>query len=169
MKRWLVLIGAAAVIVVTASIVFLLREAGPEGPQIVVGEIDDFPPGSITATVLDVLLTGPVPLVSETAEGNGVKVPIFLVNDPQTGLLALYARDPHRGCRVGLASELSSDIGMTLPREVAFFNPCHGETYDLLGGYLAGPSPRGLDRFAVSIIDGDVVVDVMAFQYGPPR
>ena len=37
------------------------------------------------------------------------------------------------------------------------------------GGYLAGPSPRGLDRFAVTVIDGDVVVDVAAFQYGPDR
>jgi nitrite reductase/ring-hydroxylating ferredoxin subunit len=118
---------------------------------------------------LDVLLTGPVPEVSDLADGDRVTVPILLVNLPQSGLLALYSRDPHLGCRVVPAADAVSDIGRPFPPEVAFVNPCHGEKYDLVGRYLAGPSPRGLDRFGVSVVDGDVVVDVMAFEYGPAR
>ena len=118
---------------------------------------------------LDVLLTGRVPEVSDLADGDRVMVPIFLVNLPENGLLALYRRDPHLGCRVVIAADALSDIGVPFPPEVAFVNPCHGETYDLVGRYFAGPSPRGLDRFAISVVDGDVAVDVMAFEYGPAR
>ena len=161
-------IGAAVAIAAVISLL-VLREAGPDGPRVVVGRLDEFPSGSVTAMDLDVLLADPVPRVSEMADGNRAQVSIFIVSDSDKGILALYAHDPHLGCRVALASELPSDIGRALPGEVVFLNPCHGEKYDLRGGYLGGPSPRGLDRFAVSIVEGEVVVDVSAFQYGPPR
>ena len=83
--------------------------------------------------------------------------------------MALYWSDPHLGCQVSLASQLPSDTGFDLPAEVVFLNPCHSEKYDLLGHYIAGPSPRGLDRFGVSVEGADVVVDVAAFECGPER
>jgi len=49
-----------------------------------------------------------------------------------------------------------------------FRNPCHGETYDLTGHCFAGPCPRGLDRFTVTVRDGQVVVDVNELILGPP-
>ena len=155
--------------VVAGVVIIAFWVAGPDGPQVVVGRVGEFPPGSITTMELDVLLTGPVPEVSDSADGGRVTVPILLVNVPQSGLLALYSRDPHLGCRVVPAADAVSDIGRPFPGEAVFVNPCHGEKYDLLGRYLAGPSPRGLDRFGVSVVDGDVVVDVMAFEYGPAR
>jgi Rieske Fe-S protein len=118
---------------------------------------------------LDVSLSQFVPSVYEELGGDRARVPIFIVNHPQQGFLALHAFDPHLGCRVGLASELPSDIGVPLPEEVVFLNPCHGEKYDLGGGYMAGPAPRGLDRFGVSITDGRVIVDLTDFVQGPPR
>ena len=164
-RRWLLVVSA----VLVCAVIIAIWVVGPDGPQVVVGRASEFPPGSITAIELDVLLTGPVPEVSDNADGDRVTVPILLVNVPGSGLLALYNRDPHLGCRVGIASDVPSDIGRPFPPEVVFVNPCHGEKYDLVGRYLAGPSPRGLDRFAVSVVDGDVVVDVMAFEYGPAR
>lgn len=167
-KRATVVVIAVAVIV-AAGAVFAVWRSTPDGPQVVVGRVDHFPVGSITRLDLEVKLTGYVPQVSETFDPEVVEVPIFLVSDEAAGLLALYAKDPHLGCRVGLASELPSDTGVNLPAEVVFLNPCHGEKYDRLGRYLAGPAPRGLDRFGVSIEGADVVVDVVAFEYGPDR
>ncbi len=163
--RWLLVASA----VFAGVVIIAIWVTGPDGPQVVVGGIGEFPLGSITAMELVVLLTGPVPEVSDSADGDRVTVPILLVNVPQNGLLALYNKDPHLGCRVGIAGDVPSDIGRPFPPEVVFVNPCHGEKYDLVGRYLAGPSPRGLDRFGVSVVDGDVVVDVMAFEYGPAR
>lgn len=147
-------LGATATITVAMTVavgLFLLRDSGPDGPRVVVGQVGDFASGSVTAMDLDVLLADPVPRISELADNGRALVPIFIVNDPEGGLLALYAFGPHLGCRVLLASEFPSDMGQPLSEEVAFVNPCHLERYDLGGAYLAGPSPRGLDRFTVVI------------------
>ncbi len=160
---------AAAAVVVVAGVVLVNWRSGPDGPRVVVGEVGEFPVGSMTPLDLEAKLTGYVPRVSDTAESAIVDIPIFLVNDPVEGLLALYASDPHLGCRVSLASDLPPDPGFDLPAKVVFLNPCHFEQYDLLGRYIAGPSPRGLDRFSVSVEGADVVVDVAAFEYGPER
>ena len=48
-------------------------------------------------------------------------------------------------------------------------NPCHGEQYALDGGWLSGPSPRGLDRFEIEMLpNGDVVVDAAGYRKGSP-
>jgi Rieske Fe-S protein len=167
-KRLAVGVVAVAVLVAIGVTVAVWRST-PDGPRVVVGRVGDFPVGSVTRLDLEARLTGYVPRVSEIAESEIVVVPVFLVNDQTAGLLALYVLDPHLGCRVGLASELPSDMGVPLPAEVVFLNPCHGEKYDYVGRYFAGPAPRGLDRFDVSVEGTDVVVDVSAFEYGPDR
>lgn len=43
-----------------------------------------------------------------------------------------------------------------------------GSRYDRSGQVAAGPSNRGLDRFTLSIRDGDVVVDFSTLTAGPP-
>lgn len=155
-------------VVVVGTVVVEWR-SGPDGPQVVVGVVADFPVGSITPLDLEAKLLGYVPRISDTFDSDVVEIPVFVVHDPVEGLVALYAADPHLGCRVGLASDFPSDTGFDLPAEMAFLNPCHGEKYDRLGRYLAGPSPRGLDRFGVYLEGDDVVVDVAAFEYGPER
>lgn len=47
--------------------------------------------------------------------------------------------------------------------------PCHGSGYNRWGEYQEGPAPRGLDRFAVEIQDGVVMVDTSEVITGPSR
>ncbi len=67
-------------------------------------------------------------------------VRIFLVHDPELGFLALYNRDPFRGCYV--------QWRLT---EGLFIDPCLGSHYDRRGKHRRGPSWRGLDRFATTV------------------
>lgn len=74
------------------------------------------------------------------------------------GLMALYQRCVHLGCRVPFCETSQW-----------FECPCHGSKYNRAGEYRAGPAPRGLDRFPIEV-DGEVVtVNTGIIQTGPPR
>jgi cytochrome b6-f complex iron-sulfur subunit len=75
-----------------------------------------------------------------------------------SGIVALYQKCVHLGCRVPWC--LSSQW---------FECPCHGSKYSRVGEYKAGPAPRGLDRFVVSVDGGVVSVDTKQVILGPPR
>ena len=75
-----------------------------------------------------------------------------------TGFMALYQRCVHLGCRVPWC--VSS---------TRFECPCHKSRYNRWGEYQDGPAPRGLDRFAVAVVDGRVTVDTRTSYTGPPR
>lgn len=65
------------------------------------------------------------------------------------GLMALWQRCVHLGCRV---PQCDASQG--------FECPCHGSRYNYHGEYEGGPAPRNLDRFAVTIDDaGQFVID----------
>jgi cytochrome b6-f complex iron-sulfur subunit len=82
----------------------------------------------------------------------------FYVTQHEGALRALYQRCPHLGCRVPFCS--SSD---------RFECPCHGSIYNLIGEYIGGPAPRGMDRFEISIEQDHVMVDTSTVVEGPPR
>jgi cytochrome b6-f complex iron-sulfur subunit len=66
-----------------------------------------------------------------------------------TGLMALWQKCVHLGCRV---PECSSSQG--------FECPCHGSKYNFHGEYDSGPAPRNLDRFALEVdAQGNLVID----------
>ena len=71
--------------------------------------------------------------------------------------IALSAIDPHLG-------HLD-----TYCRSSGMFEGRHGEKYDRLGIYYAGPAPRGLDRFQVRVDGADVYVYPDDRSPGPPR
>jgi cytochrome b6-f complex iron-sulfur subunit len=76
----------------------------------------------------------------------------------QDGLMSLYQKCVHLGCRVPFCQQSQW-----------FECPCHGSKYNHAGEYRLGPAPRGMDRFSM-IIDGDVVkVDTSKILLGPPR
>jgi cytochrome b6-f complex iron-sulfur subunit len=78
-----------------------------------------------------------VPFVVAGGEGDGV------------GLMALWQRCVHLGCRV---PDCVSSQG--------FECPCHGSKYNIHGEYEGGPAPRNMDRFGVSVSDsGDFIIE----------
>ncbi len=75
------------------------------------------------------------------------------------GLMALYQRCVHLGCRVPFCG-----------RSQWFECPCHGSKYNGAGEYKLGPAPTGMQRFKISVVGGRVVVDTSDTQTpGPPR
>jgi cytochrome b6-f complex iron-sulfur subunit len=66
-----------------------------------------------------------------------------------SGVVALYQKCPHLGCRV---PECKTSQW--------FECPCHGSQYNRVGEKKAGPAPRGMDHFKVSVTGGgDVIID----------
>jgi cytochrome b6-f complex iron-sulfur subunit len=74
------------------------------------------------------------------------------------GIMALYQKCVHLGCRVPFCEQSQW-----------FECPCHGSKYNRAGEYRDGPAPRGMDRFAVRVESGSVVVDTSLRIEGPPR
>jgi cytochrome b6-f complex iron-sulfur subunit len=74
------------------------------------------------------------------------------------GLMALYQKCVHLGCRVPFCQQSQW-----------FECPCHGSKYNRAGEYRDGPAPRGLDRFAVRVENNVVSVDTSAIVTGPTR
>ncbi|HEX9774608.1 MAG TPA: Rieske 2Fe-2S domain-containing protein [Actinomycetota bacterium] len=74
------------------------------------------------------------------------------------GLMALYQRCVHLGCRVPFCEASQW-----------FECPCHGSKYNRAGEYRLGPAPRGLDRFPIASEDGRLVVNTGIIITGPVR
>ena len=79
------------------------------------------------------------------------------VTDDGVGLMALFQKCVHLGCRVPWCQTSQW-----------FECPCHGSKYNRVGEKQGGPAPRGLDRFPVEISGGNIVVDTGNLQVGPP-
>lgn len=72
-------------------------------------------------------------------------------------ILALWQRCPHLGCRVAWCDSSGE-----------FECPCHGSTFNRIGEHRDGPSPSGMQQFAVTVVDGVVEVDTGTVSAGPP-
>jgi hypothetical protein len=117
------------------------------GALLSVGFAPDYEPGSVTALQLP-----------DPDQANSI-IPILLVNVSSGGWLALHSRDPGSGCLVNWEASTQR-----------IEDPCGGSKYTRTGEYVSGPSPRGLDRFAVEVKEnGEVLVDVSALRVGPAR
>ena len=72
-----------------------------------------------------------------------------IIGGMEAGVVAIYQKCPHLGCRV---PECKSSQW--------FECPCHGSQYNRSGEKKAGPAPRGMDHFAVTVgSTGDVIID----------
>ena len=80
-----------------------------------------------------------------------------VVDGYESGVVALYQKCVHLGCRVPWCATSQW-----------FECPCHGSQYNRVGEKKGGPAPRGLDRFVVSVDGGIVNVDTKAIIVGPP-
>jgi cytochrome b6-f complex iron-sulfur subunit len=78
---------------------------------------------------------------------------------PDRSVLALWRKCPHLGCQVPQICDLS----------FWFECLCHGSKYTVLGEKRAGPAPRGMDHFPVSVNDdGAYVINTGEVVSGPP-
>ncbi len=75
------------------------------------------------------------------------------------GIVALYQKCPHLGCRVPWCE--SSQW---------FECPCHGSKYNRVGEKTGGPAPRGMDRFTFDVVNGKLVINTNLTEVvsGPP-
>ena len=107
------------------------------------GHLDQFPRGTVTS-------------IGAVTGFNG-RPGLHIVRLEEGELLAFLATDPLNGCAV----QYRPDIVFN-GRAGWFRDTCYGGTYDLTGELAFGPSPRGLDRLAISVRDGRVYVDTRA-------
>jgi cytochrome b6-f complex iron-sulfur subunit len=92
--------------------------------------------------------------------GNAKKVAAYtppVLSGMEAGFVALYQKCVHLGCRVPWCQ--SSQW---------FECPCHGSKYNKVGEKVGGPAPRGLDRFALEVSGGSIIVDTGNLVLGPP-
>ena len=79
------------------------------------------------------------------------------LNGMEAGVIALYQKCPHLGCRVP-----------SCPTSQWFECPCHGSQYNQVGERKGGPAPRGMDRFAMQVSGDVLTVDTGTVIQGPP-
>ncbi|MFM8237901.1 MAG: ubiquinol-cytochrome c reductase iron-sulfur subunit [Actinomycetota bacterium] len=95
---------------------------------------------------------------SALAKAKVVYKPAIYQGMADYGLVAIYQRCVHLGCRVPWCQ--SSQW---------FECPCHGSKYNRVGEKTAGPAPRGLDSFRLTVSgSGAVSVDTGTVYIGPP-
>ena len=81
-----------------------------------------------------------------------------VVSGMEQGLVALYQRCVHLGCRVPFCETSQW-----------FECPCHGSKYNRVGEKKAGPAPRGLDHWPMTIDGDSVTIDTAGTAInGPP-
>lgn len=160
-KAWLASLGLFAVQFGAASIAYLWPTAkGGFGSKITIGSVEDiknaiaetnqplyYGAGRVWITAYDG--TGKDPANGVDYEADGVLA---------DGLMPLDQRCTHLKCRVPFCA--SSQW---------FECPCHGSKFNEAGEWRAGPAPRGMDRFRIEIVGGQVVVDTSEVVPGPGR
>lgn len=93
---------------------------------------------------------------SSAAEKAKMVYPAGVLPSMEAGIVALYQKCPHLGCRVPSCATSQW-----------FECPCHGSQYNMAGEKKGGPAPRGMDRFATSVADGVLTVDTGQIFQGP--
>jgi cytochrome b6-f complex iron-sulfur subunit len=102
-------------------------EPGTFGNTVVVGSPDEFEPGTVTYI----------------RQGR-----FYISRLEDGGLLALWQRCPHLGCKVAARED-----------DGQFYCPCHDSSFTRRGEVINGPALRPLDLFPISLQDGKLVVD----------
>jgi Rieske Fe-S protein len=134
-----------------------------------VGMVSDFPQDSVTYLEVSGVFVDPDPpatiIVGDDNRAQGITqanvanispIPILLVHTQQGEFLAIYAREPHLGCRIEWDEP-----------QAQLVSPCFGERYTLTGVCLYGPCERDLDMFTVVIsAKSEVMINLQDFQMG---
>ena len=139
---------ASALALAAIAIMFAWPSGEPDNGVFDLGAVDDFSVRSVTTV----------------EEGE-----FHLVRLDDGTFVALSWVDSHLGCTVPWRERFVWPDETGTPRQ-GWFRGCHGETYDITGHRVFGPSPRGLDRYPVTVMGGRVTVDTGRYLcgYAPP-
>ena len=144
----------------TASVAFLWPTlSGGFGSKIRAGKVDDILAGIRESREPFYVPEGRfyiTPYPKEALEAAKKVYSGAVLEGMQAGVVALYQKCVHLGCRVPWCSTSQW-----------FECPCHGSRYNRVGERTGGPAPRGLDRFGVAVEGGVVVVDTGLVVQGP--
>jgi len=124
--------------------------AGGFGSKIIAGRAEDLAAqvflsdGRVSPLFVPAAQSYVVPFQGDTVGTSFEGLPVVA-----GGLMALWQRCVHLGCRV---PQCQASQG--------FECPCHGSKYNYHGEYEDGPAPRNLDRFVVEIDEtGQFIID----------
>jgi cytochrome b6-f complex iron-sulfur subunit len=127
-------------------------KAGAFGSVIDGGDLNEIklalnnPDGTVTPFFVPAAQAYIVPFTADIADSQFTDAVVV------DGVMALWQRCVHLGCRVPICDSSQG-----------FECPCHGSKYNFHGEYAAGPAPRNLDRFVVSVGDsGQLLIDTGA-------
>ena len=135
---------------------------GVEHPEVDLGPISNFPEGKFVITTFTAnKAQGEVSRRTAYIRNNG----LAKVDGAETpSFTILYSRCVHLGCPVQpngpkVGEEVTyKDVSLTPVQPAGFGCPCHGGAYDTEGNRTAGPPVRALDRYAFSVVDGNLVL-----------
>ena len=136
------------------------RSSGGFGAKIRVGNLNDVEAKIADGQGFAYFPEGRMWITAYPAEALEKARPVYdaaVVAGMERGIVALYQKCPHLGCRV--------------PQCVTsqwFECPCHGSQYNRVGEKKGGPAPRGMDRFPVTFTGDQVTVDTGMILQGPP-
>jgi menaquinol-cytochrome c reductase iron-sulfur subunit len=124
------------------------------------GPISNFPEGKfVITTFIANKLQGEVSTRTAYIRNNG------LSSNKEPSFTIIYSRCVHLGCpvqpngpRLEDEKKTYKDVSLTPVLPAGFGCPCHGGAYDLEGNRVAGPPVRSLDRYAFSIVNGNLVL-----------
>lgn len=133
---------------------------GVETNEVDLGPMENFPEGTfVITTFIGNKLQGDVSRRTAYIRNNGLtakKEPSFTI---------IYSRCVHLGCPVQPNGPKFEDkmvtykeVTITPVQPAGFGCPCHGGAYDTEGNRTAGPPVRSLDRYAFSIVNGNLVL-----------
>jgi Rieske Fe-S protein len=137
------------------------------------GPITNFPEGEfVVTTFLEDPSLGEVTRKTAFIRNNGS---VAVAGKQEPSFTVIYSRCAHLGCPVqpgGVLDEKGAKNLKTRPagEEVrliraegltGFGCPCHGGAYDSEGNRIAGPPVRSLDRFAYSIVNGNLILGTL--------
>jgi Rieske Fe-S protein len=154
--------------VVTIPPVGLLVASSFEGAKfhdIDLGPLTDFPSGQfVITTFVEDPAAGEVSRRTAYIRYNGLlgKLPSFTIISNRCAHLGCPAQPngpvdakPKKVVTDKAGNEL---LRLTFVQPAGFGCPCHGGQYDTEGNRIAGPPPRGLDRYEYSIKNGHLVL-----------
>ena len=133
---------------------------GIETNPVDLGPIANFPEGTFVITSFTgSKRQGDVSRRTAYIRNNGLSA------EKEPSFTIIYSRCVHLGCPVQpngppFKDQMKTykDVTLIPVKPAGFGCPCHGGAYDTEGNRTAGPPVRSLDRYAFSIIDGNLVL-----------